>query len=526
MKKILACLLGLSGLFCASAILANDAPAKTKSSDTTASAKPVKYVSHGSVVVDGNRIRYTATAGTIILHDDNGKPTASMFYIAYTKDDANPSRRPVTFAYNGGPGGSSVMVNIGGFGPKRVPTTDAAPTPPPPYKLEDNKYSLLDKSDLVFIDAVGTGESKLLGKGGDAADTGQSKKAGAAKGNGFWSVDGDVDSFGQFIQNYITENNRWNSPKFVLGESYGTPRSAMLANWLQEKGIALNGVVLLSSILNFNDEFWFQPPGSNDLAYELYLPSYAAVAWYHDKLPNKPQDLPAFLKTVRAFALGQYDQALKQGDDISASARDAVLAKLHAYTGLSERYLKEADLRVAPQRFMKELMRDDRRTVGRYDGRYEGIDPDAAGEEPDSDPSGTAIFPALATAFHAYLNNTLKYPGGAQYQFLSYKVNKSWDWHHKIDGREYPVPDTIPDLRAAMSQEPHLKVFSGNGYFDLATPFFKTEYELNHMGLDPSLRKNITFAYYHDGHMIYIHDAAMKKIHEDLDKFYDSAVGS
>jgi carboxypeptidase C (cathepsin A) len=337
-------------------------------------------------------------------------------------------------------------------------------------------------------------------------------------------VDGDVDSFGHFIQDYITQNNRWNSPKFVLGESYGTPRSAMLAAWLQRKGIALNGVVLLSSILNFNDEFWFQPDGSNDLSYELYLPSYAAVAWYHDKLPNKPKDLPAFLDKVRAFAIGEYDQALKQGDSITPAVRDAVLAKLHAYTGLSKTYLKEADLRVVPQRFMKELMRGDRRTLGRYDGRYEGIDPDAAGENPGSDPSATAMFPAVATAFHAYLNNTLKYPGGAHYQFLSYKVNKIWDWHHKVDGQKYPVPDTIPDLRDAMSQNPHLKVFSGNGYYDLATPFFKTEYELNHMGLDPSLRNNITFAYYHDGHMIYIHDAAMKKIHQDLDTFYDSAV--
>lgn len=509
MKKLLICLLALSSLLFAGTMLADDAPAKAKAPETAASAKPVKYVSHGSVEVNGERIRYTATAGTVILNNEKGKPAASMFYIAYTKDDAKPSTRPVTFAYNGGPGGSSVLVNIGGFGPKRVPTKDAAPTPPAPYKLENNKYSLLDKSDLVFIDAVGTGESKLLG------DT---------KGKAFWGVDADVASFGQFIQNYITENNRWNSPKFVLGESYGTPRSTMLANWLQQKGIALNGVVLLSSILNFNDEFWFQPPGSNDLSYELYLPTYAAVAWYHDKLPNKPKDLPAFLTEVRAFALGQYDQALKQGDSISENTRDAVLAKLHAYTGLSETYLKEANLRVAPGRFMKELMRGDRRTVGRYDARFEGIDPDSAGEYPGSDPSGTAMFPAVATAFHAYLNDTLKYPGGAQYEFLSRKVNQSWDWHHRVGRHEYPVPDTLPDLLAAMSQNPNLKVFSGNGYYDLATPFFKTEYELNHMALDPSLKKNITFAYYHDGHMIYIHSAAMKKIHEDLDKFYDSAV--
>ncbi|MGH8283692.1 MAG: S10 family peptidase [Gammaproteobacteria bacterium] len=508
MKSLSLCLFVVSALLTATPVFAADAAKPTATANATAPAQPQKSVTHGSVTVNGETIRYTATAGTIILKNDKDDPTASMFYIAYTKDGARPDKRPVTFAYNGGPGGSSVLVNLGGFGPMRVQTTDAAPTPPPPYSLRSNPYSLLDKTDLVFIDAVGTGFSKTLGK---------------AKGKDFWGADPDVKSFGEFIENYLTETNRWNSPKFVLGESYGTPRSAMLADWLQNNGVALNGVILLSSILNFNDEFWFQPPGSNDLSYELYLPSYAAVAWYHNHLPNKPADLPAFLQQVRQFALGEYAQALDAGDSITPAQETAVLQKLHAYTGLSETYLKETKLRIEPARFMKQVLRDQGRTVGRYDARFEGIDFDNAGEYPDYDASGTAMFPAVVAEFHWYLSNDLKYKSDADYEFLSYKVFGAWDWHHSVDGQKYPVPDTLPDLREAMSQNPHLKVFSGNGYFDLATPFFKTEYELNHMGLDPSLQKNITFDYFHDGHMLYIHTSALVKLHGDLDKFYDSA---
>lgn len=509
MKRHLLFLVAFSALIALPAIAA-DAPQKPDAAKTATdtAAKEESIVTHHSLEIGGRTIHYTATAGNLVLKNDKGDPTASMFYIAYTEADANAGKRPVTFAYNGGPGGSSVLVNLGGFGPMRVVTTDAAPTPPAPYTLEPNQYSLLDKSDLVFIDAVGTGFSKLLGK---------------SEPKDFYGADQDVEAFGNFIQRYITLNNRWNSPKFVLGESYGTPRSAMLANWLQDKGVALNGVILLSSILNFNDEFWFQPDGSNDLAYELYLPSYAAIAWYHDKLANKPTDLSAFLKQVREFALGDYADALKAGDSITPAQEAGVLQKLHAYTGLSETYLKEAKLRVSPGRFMKELLRGEARTIGRYDARYEGIDYDSAGEYMDYDPSGTAMFPAVVAAFHNYLQNDLNDKSTADYEFLSYKVNRAWDWHHRVDGQKFPVPDTLPDLREAMTQNPKLKVFSGNGYYDLATPFFKTEYELNHMGLDPSLQKNITFGYYQDGHMIYIHDAAMQQIKQDLARFYDNA---
>ena len=511
MKRYLPVLLALTALLGSALPAAHAAGDKAKEQSKPTAEKPVKQqkiTTHHSLVLNGKTIHYTATAGNLVLTNDKGEQTASMFYIAYTEDGANAHKRPVTFAWNGGPGGSSVLVNIGGFGPMRVHTTDAAPTPPAPYALKPNPYSILDKTDLVFIDAVGTGFSKLLGK---------------SKPKDFYGADQDTNAFGDFIRQYITENNRWNSPKFILGESYGTPRAAMLSDWLQRKGVALNGVILLSSILNFNDEFWFQPPGSNDLSYELYLPSYAAVAWYHNKLPNKPADLPAFLKRARQFALGEYADALQVGDSISTSQEAAVIQKLHDFTGLSKTYLKDAKLRVSPARFMKQLLRNEARTIGRYDARYEGIDYDSAGEYMDYDPSGTAMFPAVVAAFHNYLRNGLNDKSTANYEFLSYKVNGAWDWHHRVDGRKYPVPDTLPDLRLAMSQNPHLKVFSGNGYFDLATPFFKTEYELNHMGLDPSLQKNITFDYYHDGHMLYIHTAALKKLKTDLAHFYDSA---
>lgn len=511
MKRSVPVLMVLAVLLGASAQAANTATDKAGDKDQAAAQNPAResrIVTHHSIVLDGRTIHYTATAGHLILSNGKGEQTASMFYIAYTADGADARKRPVTFAWNGGPGGSSVLVNIGGFGPMRVHTTDAAPTPPAPYTLQPNPYSILDKTDLVFIDAVGTGFSRMLGK---------------SKPKDFYGADQDTSAFADFIQRYITENNRWNSPKFVLGESYGTPRAAMLSYRLQRSGIALNGVILLSSILNFNDEFWFQPPGSNDLSYELYLPSYAAVAWYHNKLPNKPADLAAFLQQVRQFALGEYAAALQAGDSITPARETAVVQKLHDYTGLSETYLKDARLRVSPARFMKQLLRDEARTVGRYDARYEGIDYDSAGEYLDYDPSGTAMFPAVVSAFHAYLSNDLNDKNSARYEFLNYKVNGAWDWHHRVDGRKYPVPDTLPDLRLAMSQNPHLKVFSGNGYFDLATPFFKTEYELNHLGLDPSLQKNITLDYYHDGHMLYIHTAALKKLKSDLAGFFDAA---
>ena len=508
MKKTLACLPLLAVLLAASAFAA-DAPAAA-TAKAKAAAAPVpqetKSVTHGSVVINGQTIRYTATAGTLLLRNDKNEPTASMFYVAYTKDGSNPTHRPLTFLYNGGPGSSSIWLHMGAFGPMRIEVSNAQPTPPPPYGIVPNQYSLLDKSDLVFIDAIGTGYSRVVGKGTDKM---------------FWGVDQDVASFGQFIERYITLNNRWNSPKYLLGESYGTTRSANLADWLQQNGIALNGVILQSTILNYGDTF----PGT-DLEYITYLPSYAAIAWYHNKLPNKPADLSAFLAQVRSFARGEYADALFQGSSLPQSQYDEVLAKLHQYTGLSEQYLKNANLRVSPPRFRAQLLRDEDRTIGRYDARYEGINMDNAEEYPDYDASDSSIGPAFTAAWNWYVTNKLKYPTTDTYRVTYYKIIREWDWHHRLPGGGQfftpPLPDVAANLGDAMRKDPHLKVFSANGWFDLATPFFKTEYDLDQLDLPPEIYRNIQFHYYPSGHMLYLSVPVLKQYKDDLAKFYDA----
>ena len=503
MKKLL---LVAPLLLCAVALraLAANAPAP----QALPVPKETSSVTQHSLSIDGKNIHYTATAGTLLVDDDAGKPIGSFFYVAYTQDGADPNRRPVTFLFNGGPGSSSIWLHMGSFGPVRVVTSDARPTPPPPYDLVQNQYSLLDKSDLVFIDAIGTGFSRIVGSGTP---------------KDFYGTDADIASFGKFIQRYITVNNRWNSPKFLLGESYGTTRAAGLAYWLQQHGIALNGVVLQSSWLNGFVDFP-GPPYALDLPYELYLPTMAAVAWYHNKLPNKPADLPAFLQQVREFALGDYARALSQGVKLSAANSQAIAEKLHDYTGLPVPYILNAKLRVDPFRFEKELLRDQGRTLGRLDARFEGIDADAAGEDPSYDPSGSATGPAFTAAFHWYLQNDLKYKTTLPYKVESFRqVNLHWNNGQRIDGQEYPLMDVEENLRQAMTENPHLKVFSANGYFDFATPFFETEYDLDHMGLDPSLMKNISYGYYTSGHMIYLHVPALAKYKADLAQFYRMA---
>ncbi|MGA9852431.1 MAG: peptidase S10 [Gammaproteobacteria bacterium] len=507
MKKTLACL-PLLALLLAPAFAA-DAPPAVKPA-LVASAAPApkeeKVTTQHSVTINGQTIKYTATAGTLLLRDDKGNPTASVFYVAYTKDGVGDTKhRPVTFLYNGGPGSSSIWLHMGAFGPMRVVVNDAAPTPPPPYDLVPNQYSLLDKSDLVFIDAVGTGFSTILGN---------------ATGKDFWGVDEDVKAFGQFIERYITVNNRWNSPKYLLGESYGTTRSANLVDYLQQQGVAMNGVILQSTILNYGDTF----PGT-DLEYISYLPSYAAIAWYHDKLANKPADLPAFLQQVRAFARGEYADALYQGSSLPAAEYNDVLAKLQQYTGLSEQYLKNANLRVDPSRFRAELLRDDDRIMGRYDARFEGINMDNAEEFPDYDPSDTSISPAFTAAWYWYLQNNLNYKSDTPYKVTNFQIIRSWDWKHPLPGRPSffmpPLPDVAANLGQAMRENPHLKVFSANGWFDLATPFFKTEFDLDQLDLPPDIYKNISFYYYPSGHMIYLYVPALKQYKSDLAKFYD-----
>jgi carboxypeptidase C (cathepsin A) len=358
---------------------------------------------------------------------------------------------------------------------------------------------------------MGTGFSRIVGKGTP---------------KDFYGTDPDIESFGKFIERYVTLNDRWNSPKFLLGESYGTTRAAGLVDWLQGKGMAFNGVILQSSWLNGFVDFP-GPAYSLDLPYELYLPSMAATAWYHDKIPNKPADLADFVQQAREFALGDYARALDQGSKLSAADTQAIAEKLHAFTGLPVQYILNAKLRVNPFRFEKELLRGEERTIGRLDARFPGIDHDAAGEYPEYDPSGSAIGPAYTAAFNWYLANDLDYKSDTSYKVENYReVGRDWDNGQRIDGQKYPLMDVEENLREAMTENPHLKVFSANGYFDFATPFFETEYDLDHMGLDPSLMKNISYGYYQSGHMIYLHVPALKAYKADVAKFYDATIGN
>jgi carboxypeptidase C (cathepsin A) len=505
-----------SGWAAASAELeaAREKPSPTGATDKAAEkpGKPIpkedSSITHHQVKINGRDIAYTATAGNLLIRKEDD-PVASMFYVAYTRDGAtNLEKRPVTFFYNGGPGSSTIWLHMGSFGPRIVETENAQPTDPAPYHVVNNSESLVDRSDLVFVDAVDTGFSRIVGKG---------------EGTNFFSVDGDVETFGKFITRYVTVNHRWNSPKFLFGESYGTPRSAALVYHLQQQGMSFNGVVLLSSILNYAK----RAPGLDEAFVDM-VPTFAAIAWFHKKCPNRPEDLAAFLQQARDFASGEYAQALAKGQTLPAAQADAVATRLHEFTGLGVDYLKRANLRVNASRFRKELLRDERRTVGRYDGRFEGIDFDAAGEEPASDPSSTAISGAFTAAFNSYLADELSYTSAMPYNVRSPEAGQRWDQKHKLpeyfnSRRPYPLPYTVDDLAQAMRENPGLKVLSANGYFDLATPFFETERDLNGALLEPSLCGNVTFRYYPSGHMVYLNPESRKAFRADLGKFYDSA---
>ena len=470
----------------------------------TAPIREIRRVTRHTATIGGRPLAYTATAGTLTIRDDEGKPTASMFYVAYTVPGAN---RPVTFLYNGGPGSSSMWLHMGSVGPIRVRTDSPQATRNAPYNYTDNNESILDKSDLVFVDAVGAGYSRPVG------DTKLEK---------FWGTDPDIDAFARGIERYLTANQRWNSPKFIFGESYGTTRSAGLSYRLQQDGVQLNGVILLSSILNYGRR---DPGFDNDII--GYLPTYAATAAYHSRVP-KPADEMAWLREVRAWARGPYAQALAAGQDLPPAQKQAIAEKLAGYTGLSVRYLIEVDLRVEPGRFRKELLRDQRKTIGRYDGRFMGFDVDAAGDSPEYDAADTGPSDAFISTFHDYTSRELGYDTELTYRPSYRGGNLQWDFKHRAPGRGGPGggtsnADVVLDLSAAMRQNPHLHVFSMNGVYDFATPFFATEYDLNHMQIDPSLRPNLSFAYYPSGHMVYLNEAALKTMKTDLAKFYDEA---
>jgi carboxypeptidase C (cathepsin A) len=494
----------------ASAATAPDAaktaqPDKADKPDEPAIPAERSVVTKHSVRIGGRAINYKATAGTLLIKDDKGKPTVSFFYVAYTADGAKADKRPVTFMFNGGPGSSSMWLHMGSFGPVRVANRGDQPIPPPPYTTVANDDSLLDKTDLVFIDAPGTGYSRLVGD---------------AKGKDFYGLDQDAGAFAKFITRYVGDNQRWNSPKFLFGESYGTTRSAVLVKLLQQQGMEFNGIVLMSSILDFS--VWADT--GVDHAYIVNLPTEAAIAWYHNKVPNKPADIGSFLAGVRQFASGDYAAALAKGDALAPAAADRIANQLSQYIGLAPTYIKQANLRIGPSRFRKELLRDQRRTVGRLDGRFEGIDPDAAGETPDGDAASDAATGAYLAAFNQYAGTALQYTADEAYLPNNYSViNRGWDWKRSGERARVQSPYVGTDLADAMRRNPHLKVFSANGYYDLATPFFATEFDLGHLGLDAAIHRNIEFGFYPSGHMIYFDLDALKQVKADLSRFYDEA---
>ncbi len=457
-----------------------------------------------SVKIGGQEIKYTATAGTILLKLEDGTPKASIFYVAYTKDDvSDASQRTLTFSFNGGPGSSSVWLHLGLFGPRRVQMGDAGTLLPPPYKLVDNGVSLLDISDLVFIDPVSTGYSRAV-----PGETPQQ----------FHGVTPDVESVADFIRLYTTRNKRWSSPKFLAGESYGTTRAAGLSGYLQQRyGMYLNGIVLISAILNFETaEF----DTGNDLPYILYLPTYTAIAWYHKKLPSDLQsgDVQKAVEESRKFAVGEYADALMAGDALPAARRGEIEQKLARLTGLSPDYIDRTNLRIEIQRFTKELLRSERRTVGRIDARFTGIDRDAAGERPEFDPSIAAIIGPYSGMLNDYVRNDLKFDSDLPYEVLTGRV-RPWSYA-PYENRYVNVAET---LRSAMTQNPFLHVFVAKGYYDLATPFFAADYTFDHLGLDPALRSHLSGAYYEAGHMMYVHAPSLNKLKADIAQFIKSS---
>jgi carboxypeptidase C (cathepsin A) len=455
----------------------------------------------------GRTVHYAATAGNLLIRDEQDKANGSIFYVAYTEDGVDAKSRPVTFFYNGGPGAATIWLHMGSLGPVRVITQSPEATGPAPFEWVQNPQSLIDKSDLVFIDAPLCGFSRAVGKG-TAKD--------------FAGTDQDIHAFEKFIVRYLTVNQRWNSPKFLFGESYGTTRSAGLVAALQNDGVEFNGVTLLSSILNYNR----RNPG---IDYEAigYVPSFAAIAYHYKKVKTNVS-MAEWVQQARVFARGPYSEALQQGDKLPAAEFDAMAAKLAAITGLSVEYVKESKLRISATRFRKELLRGDERTLGRYDARFMGWDPDSAGENPGYDPSDTGISGVYVGAFHDYIQRELKYMSQEPY-YLS-GPGLAWDFKHRPPGApggggggrggEQTAPDVAVDLSDAIRKNPHLHVFSANGYFDLATPFFSTEYDLSHMDLPANLVGNVQFGYYPAGHMVYLNVEALKELKADMVKFY------
>ena len=498
---------------------------------------PGDSTTEGSVTVGGQAIAYRAVAGTLTVGSTDGqdamlgldgkmlpgtgekppdpdKPeeataTARMFYVAYFKKNAE-TVRPVTFLYNGGPGSSTMWLHMGSFGPKRVVTTDGQHDEGAPYKIVNNEYSLLDVSDVVFIDAPGTGFSRIMGKDKEKA---------------FWGVDQDAHAFDRFIRRFLTKFNRWNSPKYLFGESYGTPRSAVLSAVLEN--VDLNGIVLLSQILSFDNSIdgpkW--NPGV-DQAYALALPTFAATAFYHHKLPAQPAALEPFLAEVEQYALGDYLAALLQGSELPEAKKQAVAEKLHGYTGLPVAYLLRANLRVSGAAFSKQLQLQDETTTGRLDARYKGPDLDPLSADAEYDPQSNAISSAYTAALNQYMRTDLKYGSDLTYKPGAYNdPDFTWDLRHQAPGggpvatQQEGGTNVMPDLAFTMKSNPKMKVMLAGGYYDLATPFYEGMYEMHHLPIPQKLQANISYHYYQSGHMVYVNENVLKQFHADVAAF-------
>ncbi len=495
--------------------------------------KPESVKTTGSVTVEGSRVDYDAVCGTIVVHpkgwDDAAPPAdkesadeaakanpsaeASMFYVAYFKRGVEPTKRPVMFLFNGGPGSSTVWLHMGAFGPRRVITADDTHTPAAPYQVVNNDYSLLDASDLVFIDAPGTGFSRVEGKDAEKS---------------FYGVDPDAHAFAEFITTFLSQHGRWNSPKYIFGESYGTPRAAVLVRMLADDyAVDVNGVIMLSQILNF--DLSVDGPEANpgvELPYVLALPTYAATAWYHHKLPtdNPPAKLEPFLTEVETFAMGDYAHALALGSELPDAGRQAIAEKLHGYTGLPVSYILKADLRIDGGEFEKTLQDETNMTTGRLDSRFSGPTLDPLSKEAEYDPQSAAISSAYVSAFNDYVRKTLNYGHDRTYRAFA-GLWKTWDFTHKQPGTTFPTlqaANTMPDLAMAMKLNPGLKILLTGGYFDIATPFYEGWYEMHHLKIPASLEGNIEYRYYQSGHMVYAHHESLKAIHDDVATFIGS----
>jgi carboxypeptidase C (cathepsin A) len=532
--------------FCLTATVAAAQEAPTGKPQTGAEKKPVatstaepnagvlfqpEHVdSEGVATIRGQAIPYHAVAGTIVVHpkgwDDaarrekspdgkdlgaGGNPDAeaSMFYVAYFKKGAPTADRPVTFIYNGGPGSSTMWLHMGAFGPRKVVTADnGGHTPAAPYGVVNNDNSILDASDLVFIDAPGAGFSRIAGKDKEKA---------------FWGVDQDAYAFEQFILAFLGQYGRWNSPKFLFGESYGTPRSAVLINNLTTgDSVDFNGVMLLSQILNFSlsVDGVDSNPGSDE-AYITALPTYAATAWNYRLVPNAPADVQSFLKQVERWATTDYALALQAGAELDPARKRAVAAQYAAYTGLPVDYVLKADLRVTGGMFEKTLQSARGLTTGRIDTRFFGPDMDPLSKDADYDPQAAALSSAYVTAFNDYARRTLGYGAGKVFK-PSAQVFRFWDNSHQPPGARFPpraMLNVMPDLASAMKYNPGLKVQLLGGYYDLATPYFQGWYEMHHLQIPDSLQANIEYHYYASGHMVYAQDASAKALHDDVSGF-------